>query len=373
MTGDEDGAQTARSTAAGLVRGLATTAKALLRPAHTAEYPDVLPALPPRSRGVIALLHENCTSCMLCARECPDWCIYIDSHKETIPAVDGGRERQRNVLDRFAIDFSLCMYCGICIEVCPFDALFWSPEFEYAELDIKDLLHEKDRLGGWMNSVPPPQPPDVAAPEPKEVAASQKPARPARAAAVAARSGRLGAADAPLRLLALGYVRRYKGFDLLVRAAAGLPRVHVTVAGEVWSGGGRDLDAVRADPRLAGRVDVRAGYVPAADLPGLLAEHDVLALPYRHATASQNVLIAHAHGLPVLATAVGTFGEQVRDGVDGLVVAPDDEAALVKALERLLEPGVAAAMTRAVPDVDEAGPWARYVEALTGLAGRAAA
>ena len=84
---------------------------------------------------------------MLCARECPDWCIYIDSHKETVPAADpGGRERSRNVLDRFAIDFSLCMYCGICIEVCPFDALFWSPEFEYAELDIRDLTHEKDRL-----------------------------------------------------------------------------------------------------------------------------------------------------------------------------------------------------------------------------------
>ncbi len=91
---------------------------------------------------------------MLCARECPDWCIYIDSHKETLPAVEGGRERQRNVLDRFAIDFSLCMYCGICIEVCPFDALFWSPEFEYAEFDIRDLLHEKERLSTWMDSRP---------------------------------------------------------------------------------------------------------------------------------------------------------------------------------------------------------------------------
>ncbi|HYN16566.1 MAG TPA: NADH-quinone oxidoreductase subunit I, partial [Actinomycetes bacterium] len=93
--------------------GLVTTGRALLRPAHTQEYPDVKPALPPRSRGVIALQEENCTSCMLCARECPDWCIYIDSHKETVPAEGGGRDRQRNVLDRFAIDFSLCMYCGI--------------------------------------------------------------------------------------------------------------------------------------------------------------------------------------------------------------------------------------------------------------------
>jgi len=157
---------------AGMLRGLATTASTLMRPAHTAEYPDVVPSLPPRSRGVIALLQENCTVCMLCARECPDWCIYIDSHKETLPAVEGGRARQRNVLDRFAIDFSLCMYCGICIDVCPFDALFWSPEFEYAEFDIADLLHEKERLSGWIASVPPPQQLDQAAAASKEVAAS---------------------------------------------------------------------------------------------------------------------------------------------------------------------------------------------------------
>src|SRR3954469_8120011 len=142
----------------GLARGLATTAAALLRPASTQEYPDVEPELPPRSRGVIGLVEENCTVCMLCARECPDWCIYIDSHKETLPAVEGGRERQRNVLDRFAIDFSLCMYCGICVEVCPFDALFWSPQFEYSELKIAELLHDKTRFGEWMKEVHEPPP-----------------------------------------------------------------------------------------------------------------------------------------------------------------------------------------------------------------------
>ena len=134
------------------------------------------PELPPRSRGVIALFEENCTVCMLCARECPDWCIYIDSHKEIVPApTPGGRDRSRNVLDRFAIDFSLCMYCGICIEVCPFDALFWSPEFEYAEPDIRDLTHEKDRLREWMWTVPPPPAARRARPSrTKEVIAAQK-------------------------------------------------------------------------------------------------------------------------------------------------------------------------------------------------------
>jgi len=152
----------------GLAQGMATTFKQMTKRAVTAQYPDVQPELPPRSRGVIALLEENCTVCMLCSRECPDWCIYIDSHKETIPAPPGGRERQRNVLDRFAIDFSLCMYCGICIEACPFDALFWSPEFEYAELDIRDLVHEKDRLRQWMWTVPPPPALDRRAADAKE-------------------------------------------------------------------------------------------------------------------------------------------------------------------------------------------------------------
>lgn len=152
----------------------------MLRRSVTQQYPEVRPALPPRSRGVIALVEENCTSCMLCARECPDWCIYIDSHKETIPAPEGGRARQRNVLDRFAIDFSLCMYCGICIEVCPFDALFWSPEFEYAEGDIRNLLHEKDQLAAWVPTVPPPPAHDPGAEPPKERAAAAAPGRPRR-------------------------------------------------------------------------------------------------------------------------------------------------------------------------------------------------
>jgi len=154
----------------GLAHGLATTLRRLTRRAVTAQYPDATPQLPPRSRGVIALTEENCTVCMLCARECPDWCIYIDSHKEELPpATEGGRPRSRNVLDRFAIDFSLCMYCSICIEVCPFDALHWSPEFEYAELDIRDLVHERDRLREWMWTVPPPPAVDSKAAEPKEV------------------------------------------------------------------------------------------------------------------------------------------------------------------------------------------------------------
>ncbi|MFF3583270.1 NuoI/complex I 23 kDa subunit family protein [Streptomyces mirabilis] len=187
-----------RIPGSGLAKGLAVTLRTMTKKTVTAQYPDAQPELPPRSRGVIGLFEENCTVCMLCARECPDWCIYIDSHKETVPpAAPGGRERSRNVLDRFAIDFSLCMYCGICIEVCPFDALFWSPEFEYAETDIHELTHERDKLREWMWTVPAPPALDPGAEEPKELAAARKTAdKLAAEAATAAEAAELAAQTA---------------------------------------------------------------------------------------------------------------------------------------------------------------------------------
>ncbi|MGZ4206943.1 MAG: NuoI/complex I 23 kDa subunit family protein [Actinomycetota bacterium] len=154
----------------GLLKGMSVTMKTMLRPAITTQYPHVKPDLPPRTRGVIALKEENCTVCMLCARECPDWCIYIDSHKDKMPPkTPGARARTRNVLDRFAIDYALCMYCGICVEVCPFDALFWSPHFEYSTTDITTLTHEMDTLGKWMEYVPPPPSLEDGAEDPIEL------------------------------------------------------------------------------------------------------------------------------------------------------------------------------------------------------------
>ena len=156
----------------GLVKGLSVTLRTMSRRSVTVQYPHEMPDLPARTRGVIAFKEENCTVCMLCSRECPDWCIYIDSHKEQMPPkTPGARPRQRNVLDRFAIDYALCMYCGICVEVCPFDALFWSPHFEYSETSIEELVHEKDVLGEWMDKVLPPPELEVGAePEPEREA-----------------------------------------------------------------------------------------------------------------------------------------------------------------------------------------------------------
>jgi NADH-quinone oxidoreductase subunit I len=181
----------------GLVKGLGVTLRTMTRPAATRQYPHVKPDLPARTRGVIALIEENCTVCMLCARECPDWCIYIDSHKEQVAPKEGGRARTRNILDRFAIDFALCMYCGICVEVCPFDALHWSPEFEYATSQIEQLTHEMDTLRTWAYTVPAPDPLEEGAVEPKELETARKAREAVAAKATAAAEQAQVAAAAP--------------------------------------------------------------------------------------------------------------------------------------------------------------------------------
>jgi NADH-quinone oxidoreductase subunit I len=195
----------------GLIKGLMVTLKHLMSRSITQQYPKEKPDLPPRTRGVIALKQENCTVCFKCSRECPDWCIYIDSHKETHDPASGGRARSVKVLDRFAIDYALCMYCGICVEVCPFDALFWAPDFEYAEYDITKLTHEKDRLEEWTYKVLPPPELEEGAEPPEEapapvavaqaaVAAPAAPAAPvAQAPAAAADAGPAEAPATPAR------------------------------------------------------------------------------------------------------------------------------------------------------------------------------
>lgn len=147
----------------GMLTGLKVTfetmIKTLFKPSvhlKTVNYPLEKEEPVARARGVIALDQEACTVCMLCARQCPDWCIYIEGHKEERqPEEPGGRVKVRSELDRFDIDYALCMYCGICVEVCPFDALFWSPDYEYAEEDMGQMMHNMDRLQDWLPTVPP--------------------------------------------------------------------------------------------------------------------------------------------------------------------------------------------------------------------------
>ncbi|GAA1619317.1 glycosyltransferase [Nonomuraea maheshkhaliensis] len=170
-------------------------------------------------------------------------------------------------------------------------------------------------------------------------------------------------AEVHRRLLFFGMVRPYKGLDLLLRA---LPEgIGLTVAGEFW-GGLDETKALIAELGLGERVELRPGYVAAGDVPKLFAAADALVLPYRSATASQNVWLAHEHGVPVIATRVGALADHVTDGVDGLLVEPGDAEALRAAIERFYASGEPERLRSGVKAVDPEPFWSAYAGALLG-------
>ena len=172
-------------------------------------------------------------------------------------------------------------------------------------------------------------------------------------------------ASAPCHLLFFGIVRPYKGLDVLLRALAGAPaHVTLTVAGEFW-GGTRQTEQLIAELGLRDRVTLRPGYLPASQIPALFATVDALVMPYREATASQNALLAFAHGVPVITTTAGALAEAVRDGVDGLTCAPDDAEDLLRALKEISDPPTAQRLRTGIRAVDPEPRWADYLRVLS--------
>jgi NADH-quinone oxidoreductase subunit I len=102
------------------------------------------------AHGVIGLLPEKCTSCMICVEECPTWCITLDHHVEEVSEPGARRLKKVNVLDAFHIDYGLCMYCGICVDLCPFDALEWRSNVDYAATDRAGLVQGVPELQAWI-------------------------------------------------------------------------------------------------------------------------------------------------------------------------------------------------------------------------------
>lgn len=169
------------------------------------------------------------------------------------------------------------------------------------------------------------------------------------------------------QLLYFGIVRPYKGLDVLLHALAELPDVHLVVAGEFW-GGSQAYTNLITDLHITSQVTIHPGYATDQELADYFAACDALVLPYRGGTASQNVGIGHAFGVPVIATSAGSMAEHIRPGVDGLVCEPDNVASLATAISTFYAPGTAERLQANIPPVTTVDGWQTYLTALAGSA-----
>jgi type III pantothenate kinase len=144
-----------------------------------------------------------------------------------------------------------------------------------------------------------------------------------------------------------------KGFDLVVRSLARLrdahPDAHVRIAGT-----GQEDELLRVVARSVGVADRVELLGPCGHTEVLdeIAQASVVAVPSRAIEGFSLVALEAAHvGRPVVAAGVGGLTETVVDGVTGLIVPPDDLAALTAALGGLLaDPHRAAALGAAARD-----------------------
>jgi len=155
----------------------------------------------------------------------------------------------------------------------------------------------------------------------------------------------LGAGDEELVVLLFGQLRPDKGVRDLLLAGADVPRVRIVLAGEDNGALGEVADLL-ADERLRGRAIVQPGYASAAQAARLFAACDVVALPYRRASASGVLLLAYGYARPVLIYPVGGLPEYVEDGRTGWICEAAEPAALVHGLQAVLAAGRAECSAR---------------------------
>ena len=190
------------------VRALWTTLRNVFRPATTVEYPAVVRPRAERYRASFALLHDGpgdelCIGCLQCERICPSKVISIKGPVKRDSPVTG---KKRGYADDFTLDLSACIFCELCVQVCPADAIVMTrqtetPTFSREELVLtmdKLYANEKSKQRAWgdgtrlMAMQMPPRPPKPALSEAGPTAPVPPAAEPA--AVVAPKSSTEGIA-----------------------------------------------------------------------------------------------------------------------------------------------------------------------------------
>lgn len=113
-----------------VILGHLTVFKHLFKGPVTLEYPEKKAVLNDKFRGVHALTSDasgklKCTACGTCQRVCPSFgTIEIEKEKD-----DNGKFYPKN----YTIDLNKCIFCGNCVQYCPFDAIKMTKNYELAD------------------------------------------------------------------------------------------------------------------------------------------------------------------------------------------------------------------------------------------------
>ncbi|MBM3926587.1 MAG: NADH-quinone oxidoreductase subunit I [SAR202 cluster bacterium] len=146
------------------LKGMLLTIVSTFKKPVTDQYPKKPREKEPRYMGFPALTWDHevgepfCTACMVCIRNCPTQCM--SATMKDNPLQKEGKSSRRKIVDTFEINLNRCILCGICVEVCNFDAIVMSHEHEMSvferngdRVDLVPLLEmgmKYQEESGWV-------------------------------------------------------------------------------------------------------------------------------------------------------------------------------------------------------------------------------
>ena len=142
---------------------------------------------------------------------------------------------------------------------------------------------------------------------------------------------KLGFEQESFILLYFGYVRKYKGLDILIKAFPSIlsefPNARLLIVGEFYDDPKPYLEQIKT-LKIEEKVRVINQFVPNEEVAKYYQVSDVVILPYRSATQSGILNVAYGFYKPVIVTDVGGLAEFVDEGKTGYVITPDSPEAI---------------------------------------------
>ncbi|MGD1006603.1 MAG: glycosyltransferase [Ignavibacteriaceae bacterium] len=137
-------------------------------------------------------------------------------------------------------------------------------------------------------------------------------------------------------ILFFGFIRDYKGLDILLKAMALLKNdlnVKLVIAGEFYSNEHKYLKIID-DLGIKENLLMFTDFIPTSEVKYYFSAADCVILPYRDATQSGIVQIATNFCKPVIAANVGGLGEVIESGKTGFIVEKENPEALADAIKK---------------------------------------
>ncbi|HRI48467.1 MAG TPA: glycosyltransferase, partial [Ignavibacteriaceae bacterium] len=141
-------------------------------------------------------------------------------------------------------------------------------------------------------------------------------------------------------LLFFGYIRKYKGLDILInsfpRIQSKVPNAKLLIVGESYEDIKFYQDIIN-NTGHADKIVLENKFVPNEDVAKYYQASDLVVLPYRSATQSGILNVAYGFSKPVMVTRVGGLSEFVFDDRTGIIIEPESKEAIVNGVVRFLE------------------------------------